>query len=85
MNTELNNRFFQKKLNQLLTNSTKPFPTMICEREDPEVTELVREFCLFSPHMSPLTHVEKPVDETLARGTGKVDSYGEIYILVNYN
>ena len=86
MNSELNNRFFQKKLSQLLTNSTKPYPTMICEREDPEVTELVRKFCLFSPHLRPLTKFDF-IFETLERGmgTGKVDSYGEIYILVNSN
>jgi hypothetical protein len=84
MNTELNNRFFQKKVKELLTDSTKPFPTMICERESPEVTELVRQFCLFSPHMKSFNRgIELPVSETLE--TEKVVSYGDMYILVNYN
>lgn len=87
MDSELNNRFFQKKLQQLLTNSTKSFPTVICEVESPEVTELVRKFCLFSP-MRSFTQkmIEIPISETLEKlRAGKVESYGEIYILINYN
>lgn len=51
MNEELQNRFFQKKLKDLLNDSTKPFPTCIFEKERTEVTELVRRFCLRSPLM----------------------------------
>ena len=85
MDEELKNRFFQQKLRELLTDSTKPFPTMICEMEDPKIIELIRKFCLFSPHMKPMSKkdIEPIVKECLDKK--KVKDYGELYILVNVN
>jgi len=53
MDDELRNRFFQKKLQELLHDNTKPFPTIICERERLEIIELVRRYCLYSTKMIP--------------------------------
>lgn len=85
MDEELKHRFFQQKLAELLTDSTKPFPTIICEMEDPKILELIRKFCLFSPHMKQMTKkdIDPIVDETLEKK--KVVDYGELYILVNPN
>ena len=85
MDEELKHRFFQQKLHELLTDNTKPFPTMICEQEDPEIIELIRKFCLFSPHMKPMTKksLDPIVNESLDKR--KIVDYGELYILVNPN
>ena len=85
MDEELKNRFFQQKLHELLTDGTKPFPTIICEMDDPKILELIRKFCLFSPHMKPLT--KRSIDSITDEGldSKKVVDYGELYILVNLN
>lgn len=85
MEDELTNRFFQKKLQVLLGNNTRPFPTLICERERPEILELVQRYCLYSPHMIPYKvnpHISF-VPEKLE--IHSVKEYGDIYILVNIN
>lgn len=82
MDEELRQRFFQLKLNELLTDSTRPFPVMIFELERPEILELIRKFCLFSPMMRPykMDGTPKFVEERLA--SRKVDDYGELYVLI---
>jgi hypothetical protein len=85
MDNELLNRFFQKKLQDLLDGKTRPFPTIICEMERHEGVELVRKFCLFSPMMTPfrvngnLCYVKEELE------CKQVKSYGELYVLINMN
>jgi hypothetical protein len=85
MDDELMNRFFQKKLQELLHDNTKPFPTIICERERLEIIELVRRFCLYSTKMIPFSvkHSLSLVSERLE--LKKVEDYGDLYIDVNIN
>ena len=85
MDEELTNRFFQKKIQELLENDTKPFPTTIIEQERPEILKLVQRYCLYSPYMLP--YRVKPhlffVPEKLE--VHPVFDYGDLYILVNIN
>lgn len=84
MDEELKNRFFQLKLHDLLSDSTRPYPTMIIERERPEIVELIRKFCLFSVHMKPYSCSDiKFTRETLE--IKPIKDYGDLYILVNLN
>lgn len=85
MDNELVNRFFQKKLQDLLNNNTKPFPTCIFETERPEVIELVRKFCMLSPMMIPYkaSYSFYFVPEELE--CQKVNDYGDLYVIVNLN
>ena len=82
---ELQNRFFQLKLQELLTDSTRPFPTYIFERERIKIIELVRKFCLFSPMMIPYKagYSFSYVPEGLE--CQKVVDYGDMYVMVNLN
>lgn len=82
MDDELKHRFFQKKLQELLADSTRPFPVMIFEGERPEMIELVRKFCLFSPHMIQyqIGHRSVFVEERLE--CQDVIDYGELYGLI---
>lgn len=85
MEEDLVNRFFQKKLQELLDGNTKPFPTLIIEQEQLEITELIRKFCLFSPYMIPYKVFmnNDVVSEKLE--VHPINDYGELYILVNLN
>lgn len=80
MDDELCQRFFQLKLKELITDSTRPFPVMIFEQERTEVIELIRKFCLFSPYLIPYKVVPIEVEERL-ENTRIVD-YGELYSLI---
>lgn len=82
MDDDLKNRFFQLKLQELKTDSTRPFPAMIFEIERPEIIELIRKFCIFSPHMIQykVDHNSLSVDERLE--CKKVIDYGELYGLI---
>ena len=86
MDEELKQRFLKKMLDELLTNSTKPFPTMLCEMDDPKIIELVRKFCLFTPNMIPFGVRNNLilVPERLDTTRGKTD-YGMLYIEVYTN
>ena len=85
MDDELKNRFFQKKLQELLHDNTRPFPTFICERERSMIIELVRRYCLFSTKMIPfrVKHSLSLVSERLE--IKKVKDYGDLYIDVTIN
>ena len=85
MNEELKNRFFQKKLQLLLGNNTRPFPTTIVEMERPEILELVQQYCLYSPHMIPYRVISQLylVPEQLE--INPIIDYGDIYYLINVN
>ena len=82
-NTEedLRNRFYRQKLEDLLTDNVRPYPTMIFEEEDPDFLELIRPFVLFG-NMKPYTcrNIKPPTREELERK--KIMNYGELYCLV---
>ena len=89
MDPDLVNRFFQKKLKDLLTDSTKPFPTIICERENPRIIELVRRNALYAVKYGkfvPFTHehIRPSIKEGLDKTKGKTN-WGDLYIIVNIN
>ena len=85
MDNELKHRFFKQKLQELLDNNTKPFPTIICERERPEIIELVRKFCLFSPKMIPVNCNNSFSFVTERLEIQRVKDFGDLYIDVNIN
>jgi len=80
MDEELQQRFFQLKLTELLTDSTRPFPVMIFEVERPEIVELIRNFCLFSPKMIPYRVDPIEIEEGLEKN--RIVDYGELYGLI---
>jgi hypothetical protein len=85
MDEELKNRFFQKQLDELLNDCTKPYPTVIIESERTEILELIRKFCMFSPKMIPF-RLENQRSFTRERlEISKIINYGELYYLVNLN
>jgi hypothetical protein len=85
MDKELQNRFFQLKLKDLLNNRTRPFPTYIFERDKLEIIELVRKFCLLSPMMTSFRVKDsfRYVPEGIE--CKQVHNYGELYYLLNDN
>jgi hypothetical protein len=89
MDADLVNRFFQKKLQDLLTDSTKPFPTIICERENLQIIELVRLNVLYAVKYGkfiPFTHehIRPGMQEGLDKTKGNTN-WGDLYIIVNIN
>lgn len=78
---DLRHRFYRQKLEDLLNDSVKPFPTMILEEEDPEFMELIRPFILFG-NMKPFTSllIKPPTREGLE--VKKIKSYGDLYGLI---
>ena len=86
MDEELKNRFMMQKIEDLKTNNVEPLPTILCERDDPRIMEVVRKFCMFSEKMVPYRgkHNLSFVEERLEVQRGMVD-YGELYILVSVN
>ena len=89
MDADLVNRFFQKKLQDLLTDSTKPFPTIICERENYQIIELVRRNVLCAikyGKLVPFTreYIMPAIKEGLDKTKGRTN-WGNLYIVVNIN
>ena len=86
MDEELKKRFTIQKLKDLLSDNSNLLPTIICEREIPEIEELVRKYCLFSENMLPyqVKHNLSLVSERLDFQCNPI-SWGELYILVNVN
>lgn len=86
MDEELKKRFTQQKIDDFITDNLKPYPTVICERVDPRITELVRQFCLFSNKMIPfkIKHNLVFVSERLDIQLESTD-FGELYIFVSVN
>jgi len=78
---ELKMRFYRQKLEDLLTDNIKAFPTMIFEEEDPEFLELIRPFIIFG-NMKPFTalDIRPPTREGLE--VKKIKSYGDLYGLI---
>jgi hypothetical protein len=85
MDEELTNRFFKKKLQELLENDTKPFPTTIIEQERPEFLELIQRYCLYSPHLKPFKVTLNQIIVSEKLEVFPVLDYGDIYLLVNPN
>jgi hypothetical protein len=86
MDDALKKRFMKQKIEDLLSNDVKPLPTILCERDDPRLMEVVRKFCMFSEKMLPYRGkgVLIYIVERLEVQRGMVD-YGQLYILVNVN
>jgi hypothetical protein len=78
---ELRNRFYRQKLEDLLNDNVRPFPTMILEEEDPEFLELIRPFILFG-NMKPFTYREVTPSTREELERKKIKSYGDLYCLV---
>ena len=78
---ELRNRFYRQKLEDLLIDSVRPFPTYLMEEEDPDFLELIRPFVLFG-NMKPFTalDIRPPTREGLE--VKKIKSYGDLYGLI---
>lgn len=79
-------QFFQQKLDDIRNDNIKLLPTIICERERPEILELVRQFCLQSGRLVPylVKFHPKIVSEGLDIQNGRTD-WGNLYIEVFVN
>jgi hypothetical protein len=53
MDETLKHRFLIQKIMDLKTNNVKPLPTILCERQDPRIMEVVRRYCMFAEPMVP--------------------------------
>lgn len=86
MEDYLKQQFFQQKIDDLLKNNIKLLPTIICERERPEILELIRQFCLQSGRLAPyLTKFHpKIISERLDSQKGRTE-WGNLYIEVFVN
>jgi hypothetical protein len=86
MDDYLKQQFFQQKIDDLLKNNIKLLPTIICERERPEILELVRQFCLQSGRLVPylVKYHPKIISEGLDIQNGRTD-WGNLYIEVFVN
>ena len=86
MDEYLKQQFFQQKLDDLLKNNLKLLPTIICERERPEILELIRQFCLQSGRLVPylVKYHPKIVSERLD-SQKKHTVWGNLYIEVFVN
>jgi len=87
MEEALKKRFTVKKIEDLLKDIVNPWPTILCERENPEMIELVRQNVLFAikyGNFIPFTHehIRPSIKERLDKATGKT-IWGELYIVVN--
>ena len=86
MDEELKKRFIKQKIQDFLADDLKPFPTIICEMERPDILELVRKYCMFSTKMVLFTfkHFQPTINEGLDIQHRRVD-FGELYIDVSVN
>jgi hypothetical protein len=86
MDETLKQRFMRKKIEDLTTNNVEPYPTILCERDDPRIMEVVRRYCMFAEPMVPYQgkHNLSFVEERLEVQKESVD-YGDLYILVTIN
>jgi hypothetical protein len=86
MDEYLKQQFFQQKLDDIRNDNLKLLPTIICERERPEILELVRQYCLYSNRLVPylVKYHPKIVSEGLDYKRGDTQ-YGDLYIEVFTN
>jgi len=78
---ELKLRFFRQKLDDLLNDNVRPFPTMIAEMEDPDFLELIRPFVMFG-NMKPFTYREVTPSTREELELKKIKNYGDLYCLI---
>ena len=83
MDDDLKKQFLLQKLKDLLEDNIQLMPTIICERERPEIIELIRKFCLYANTMVPylVKYHPKIVSERLDGSMGKMN-LGDLYIEV---
>lgn len=86
MDEELKKRFLNQKIEDFVCDDIKPFPTVLCEQDDPRITELIRRFCMFAYTMIPFKCKDNMafVLERLDIQSGSVD-FGDLYIWVTVN
>ena len=86
MGDEMKQQFFQKKLDDMLNDNINVWPTIICERERPEILEYIRQYCLYSNRLVPylVEYHPKIVSEGLDIPRGNID-FGNLYIEVFVN
>ena len=89
MEKELKKRFTAKKIEDLLKDNVNPWPTILCERENPGMIELVRRNVLFAikyGRFIPFTHeyIRPSIKEGLDKTKGSIN-WGDLYIMVNTN
>jgi hypothetical protein len=85
MDENLKKRFLDQKIDDLLNDNIKLFPTFICETERPSILEAIRKCVLFADTMKPYTKkcIKPPIKERLEKK--KIKNCGELYFLVNLN
>jgi len=83
MDDDLKKQFLRQKIDDLLNDNIKLMPTIICERERPEIIELIRKYCLFANTLVPYLVRYHPeiVSERLDGTKGKMN-LGDLYIEV---
>jgi hypothetical protein len=89
MEEELKRRFTAKKLDDLLNDNLNLLPTILCERENPRIIELVRRNVLYAIKFGkfiPFTHehIRPSIKEGLDKTKGNTN-WGDLYIKVNIN
>jgi len=89
MDEFLKNKFLQKKLDDLLNDTGGFLPTIICERDDPKIIDIVRRNIFIAIEhggLVPFTsdNIRPPISERLDTNKGQIQ-WGELYIDVNIN
>jgi hypothetical protein len=89
MNEELKKRFTLRKIEDLLHDNINLLPTILCERENQGIIELVRQNVLFAVKYGKfvpftLEHIRPSIKEGLDKTKGRTN-WGDLYIIVNIN
>ena len=86
MDDNLKRRFIKQMIEDFISNNVQPLPTIICELDEPRITELVRRFCLFAEPMKPFNIEDNFlfVSEGLDMQWG-IPDYGCLFIDVSHN
>ena len=89
MNEELKKRFTLKKIEDLLQDNINLLPTIICERENQGIIELVRQNVLSAVKYGKLVpftreYIKPAIKEGLDQ-TKRRTNWGELYIMLNIN
>jgi len=87
MEEELKRRFTAKKLDDLLNDNMNFLPTILCERENPRIIELVRRNVLFAVKYGKLVpftreYIRPAIKEGLDKTKGTTN-WGDLYIVLN--
>lgn len=82
---DLKKRFYRQKIDDMLNDNLKPFPTMICEMERPENLESIRKSILSSPDTKPFMYRDVRPQGKEGLEKKKIKNYGDLYMLVYVN